>query len=129
MTRRPPSNFAEAVAHLRKAFRGEVTGLDRQEEKITKALALFEKHLESDVVNPMLNEAIATSDPIRKSNLLVAAELGRMLHRETAIIDYGMERAAALALESHGVPAEIPNTKNLLALVDRLMKVSRELTR
>ncbi|MBC8355317.1 MAG: hypothetical protein H8E66_25350 [Planctomycetes bacterium] len=127
--RRPPSNFAEAVARLREVFRGEGSQLAPYEERVKEAMVWFERHLDLDVVVPMLNEAATASDPVRKSNLLVAAELGRMLHREAAAVDQCMQRAVATAVENHTAPAELPNMKCLLALVDRLMGVSRELSR
>ena len=129
VTRRQPTNFAEAVAHLRKVFRQEAGGGGPHEERVAKAMAWFEQFLDSDVVTPMLQEAVATNDPIRKSNLLLAAELGRMLHRETAIVDHRLQLAATLALERNQAPEEVTNAKSLLAFVDRLMKVFRELAR
>jgi hypothetical protein len=128
-SRLPPTNFAEAAAHLREVFRGGGEGTERFEDGVKQARAWFERFLDQDVVAPMIAEAAGTADPIRKSNLLVAAELGRLLHRETAVADYRMERVAITAAQRHDVPFEMANIKSCLALVDRLMAVTKELYR
>lgn len=124
-----PGDFGEAAAHLREVLRGDTPRNQPFDDAVKDALASFESHLDRDVASPLAEAAVSSADPVKKANYLLAAELARLLHRQVAIVDYRMERAARDITERRDLSPEFENMKGSLALIDRFISVAKVLAR
>jgi hypothetical protein len=122
-----PTNYPEALQALWKIMEEKGPAIDATERKNqawTRTLAL----LDDQVIRPMLQEAMAAS-PMQSNLRLVAATLSRALHMKSMQI--AEQLAKTRGVESQKGGRLLPHTelKDLLAMTDRLVVLSREIQR
>jgi hypothetical protein len=121
----PPANYPAAIARLQEATSSDqsshLLGPDRQKH----AWRDVQRFLSQQIINPIREYALATSDPIERTLLMGIAELSHVFHIQTVLISEKLNRRISERGVERVDPLPDDQLKNLLAMADRLINFAK----
>ncbi|MDA1013721.1 MAG: hypothetical protein O3A00_04610 [Planctomycetota bacterium] len=121
----PPNDYATALARLHESSSAEgrtrLPGPDQRKE----AWRDVQRLLNQQVVGPVRELALATSNPIERNLLMGFAELSSVFHMQTVVMGEQLDRRIADRGVECGGQLPEDQFKNLMAMTDRLIGMAR----
>lgn len=119
-----PASYQETLRILRK-LRDEPAGL-QSTSQIAIAHTDFERAVEVELIQPLLDEGAASGDPIQHNLAVIAASFARDLHLKLPFVSCA-EQGSSLGLWGPTAGSAMRDHEALGKLADRVLKFMREL--
>ena len=120
----PPTDYTTALARLHESSSEGRTGLPGPDQR-KEAWRDVQRLLNQQVVGPVRELALASSNPVERNLLMGFAELSNVFHMQTVVMGEQLNgRIADRGVERGG---QLPDDqfKNLMAMADRLIGMAR----
>jgi hypothetical protein len=121
----PPADYPAAVARLREAngCGRSIQSLGPDQRK--RAWRDVQELLDQQVINPIREFALAADDPVERTLLMGIAEISHVFHMHTVLISEELSRRMSESGVERVDPLSDDQVKNLLAMADRLISITK----